>query len=520
MVGAQLGLAFVLAGALVFRLPRLTESLWYDETWSTRVKLGTFAELVSVARSDVHPPLYSTLMFVWIRVFGDSEVSIRIPPLIFGLASIVVAYHLARRLVGVPAAVLVVVMLALSPVHVWYSHEARHYALTLFLVLSLALVAKRADEHDRSVRVHFLLCVLAILTHFYAAVFVAFSGLAAILSRQRGWRHPIFFSSMAALLVGVAFLGLRHVDTGVQAGGGHLRALTLLEAWKLFFSWFPTGYAIWSSSEWGKPAPLALQLMIAAAFVVGLVSLLRRRRADATVVALYLFGPVAVLMLAATMGHRRTYIERSLLPLLPFFLMVLAVGITRIPPLHRQWLLLPVVGSCAVSVFVAFCLKPDEWTVYKPRPDWRAATHYLATEARRSQTGLVVFAGTPVTAIVYYDGSFQEHRRTWSAPEEAPPSLPSARITLRRWLLAEDRPLADRRNHIYVVNLLDTNAIWETLRERGARNFYVVQEGRRVIHGDRIADSVQARIASDPRFELVDERLFKAVSVRKWTTPS
>ncbi|MGH7177103.1 MAG: hypothetical protein ACREJC_06980, partial [Tepidisphaeraceae bacterium] len=38
----------IAATALVLRLPRFSESLWYDELWSTRIMLGSASSLVRV----------------------------------------------------------------------------------------------------------------------------------------------------------------------------------------------------------------------------------------------------------------------------------------------------------------------------------------------------------------------------------------------------------------------------------------------------------------------------------------
>jgi uncharacterized membrane protein len=91
--GTLLALAAICALALLFRLPNLLESVWYDELWATRLKLFSLGQLADVALSDVHPPAYPAFMFVWIRVFGDSELAIRAPSLLFGLGTVVLTFR-------------------------------------------------------------------------------------------------------------------------------------------------------------------------------------------------------------------------------------------------------------------------------------------------------------------------------------------------------------------------------------------------------------------------------------------
>ena len=40
------------------------------------------------------PPLYALILHGWIGVFGDGEIAVRTPSLLFGLASLVVVYAL------------------------------------------------------------------------------------------------------------------------------------------------------------------------------------------------------------------------------------------------------------------------------------------------------------------------------------------------------------------------------------------------------------------------------------------
>jgi hypothetical protein len=60
-------------------------------------------------------------------LFGDSGLCVRIPPRIFGLLAVVPTFVLARRWLSGTAALLSAFLLAASPVHIWYSQEARPY---------------------------------------------------------------------------------------------------------------------------------------------------------------------------------------------------------------------------------------------------------------------------------------------------------------------------------------------------------------------------------------------------------
>jgi mannosyltransferase len=51
-----------------------------------------------VRRQENTPPLYYLVVNLWIRVFGDSDRSLRMPSALMGAASVAMMYLLAKRL--------------------------------------------------------------------------------------------------------------------------------------------------------------------------------------------------------------------------------------------------------------------------------------------------------------------------------------------------------------------------------------------------------------------------------------
>ena len=87
-------------------------------------------------------------MRLWLHL-GQSEAWVRLPAAVFGIASIPVIYLVARKLVGVGAALASAAILAFSPTHVYYSQEARSYTMTILLVMVSSWFFVRAVEENR-----------------------------------------------------------------------------------------------------------------------------------------------------------------------------------------------------------------------------------------------------------------------------------------------------------------------------------------------------------------------------------
>ena len=133
---AAVGLVVVI-GALL-RLHNLgTESLWADEAASSTQAKDSLADLIKRTARDNYPPLHNLALFAAIKLFGDSEWSLRLPSATFGVANIAALYWLGTMTVGRTAGLIGAVLLALSPFHLWYSQEARMYSLLALAATSL-----------------------------------------------------------------------------------------------------------------------------------------------------------------------------------------------------------------------------------------------------------------------------------------------------------------------------------------------------------------------------------------------
>jgi mannosyltransferase len=123
--------------ALVLRLYRLdSQSLWYDEAFSAYLAHMDPAEITARTAADIQPPLYYYLLHVWIGLLGDGEIVLRGLSALWGVLSVPLVYGLAWQLFhSRTAGLLAALLLAISPLHVWYGQEARMYTLLTFLCL-------------------------------------------------------------------------------------------------------------------------------------------------------------------------------------------------------------------------------------------------------------------------------------------------------------------------------------------------------------------------------------------------
>ena len=217
--------------ALGLRLFALgAQSLWYDEgvTWYlTRFDLPA---LVGWTAADIQPPLYYLILWVSSRLFGQSEWALRFPSVCFGLLGAPLLWQAGRGVfaawgrgqaegVGLAAAAFI----ALSPLMVYYSQEARMYTLLVFQAALGSYLLWRIVGPDpllspppargrrwlaTRLRVvgYVVVMASALYTHYFAAfLLLAHALYMVVVLGQAGWPGPLVGRSVA-LFGGVAAL--------------------------------------------------------------------------------------------------------------------------------------------------------------------------------------------------------------------------------------------------------------------------------------------------------------------------
>jgi mannosyltransferase len=122
-------LAILLLAAFL-RFYRLdAQSFWNDEGNSARIAERTPDLILEGAEGDIHPPGYYLLLHYWRALFGQSEFALRAFSVAAGLALVLFTYVLGRRLFDETTGLVAAFLGAISPFAIYYSQEARMYAL-------------------------------------------------------------------------------------------------------------------------------------------------------------------------------------------------------------------------------------------------------------------------------------------------------------------------------------------------------------------------------------------------------
>ena len=126
-------------------------SLSNDElSYLTRFHLPSAWEVFLYGMTvDVHPPAVQTFLYWWTSLFGDSPAAIRLPFVVFGIASIYLIYEVGRTWFSESAGLLSAVFMAGLQFPLLFSRVARPYGFGMFVILLSAFFLGRIISQDK-----------------------------------------------------------------------------------------------------------------------------------------------------------------------------------------------------------------------------------------------------------------------------------------------------------------------------------------------------------------------------------
>jgi len=424
--------ALLLMVAAVTRLYRLDgKSLWLDEAFSVFVAgqpLNRMMEII--VQHDTPPPLYYALLHFWLAL-GNDPFTARLLSVLFGIATAGAAWSLGHVAAGKREATVAGLLVAISPLLVWYGQEARMYAL-LCLLCSLSAI--------------FLLLALRTSQARYGALYVAATVLA--MYTQASALFFVLAEACAALI----FLVWPEKDASVGNSSPpsvrrHLRSWLLSQA-AVALLWLPWLPSFLRQSEIYKdfwiPAPNpdsvvtlffeltsaylphwrlshSREVLVAAAVGVILSAVLRSRSRERLFLLQLVIVPTIGMYLASQ--FKPIFISRALIYISVPYLVLLACGICGL----AHWKL-------AMPLLAALLLLLNSLSLYRlymvqPKEEWELAASYITSRATSGELVLFLAADAQIP-FDYYAGADSKRLERRGLPADVlsvPPLEPKVR---------------------------------------------------------------------------------------------
>jgi mannosyltransferase len=326
-------LLLIVVAAAALRLYRLgAQSLWVDEIATLLVARQPLGEIHRAAlQNDAFaPPLYFWLTHLITRAWGESEAALRAVSALAGVLTVPLVWRLSRELgAGERAAGLGAALLALNPLHLWYSQEARPYALLVALgAAALVCLAAALRAGAAWWWTGYALCgALALLTHPVAIVVPAIGLLWVLLSDRPRPALPRFllWSAASVALASPILLALGRAMVHAEGTGSPARPITGLELPYTLFT-LVAGYSFgpavreiqdlgWSAAVRAHPAQTAIA---AGVLVLGAAAVIRLRSRAAAGLAALLAVPILAAFSGAVITSKAYNVRYTVLALAGF----------------------------------------------------------------------------------------------------------------------------------------------------------------------------------------------------------
>jgi 4-amino-4-deoxy-L-arabinose transferase-like glycosyltransferase len=380
--------------AAALRLSTLgLQSFWFDEAFTPIHVLHT--SLITTLKAVVHtentPPLWYAIEWLDWRVLGSGEVALRLPSALAGIATVPVAWAIGAELGTRRTAIACAALVAVNPLFVWYSQEARAYGLFV-LASALALLFFLRAERDptpRRMAAFALAGALALLTHYFAVFLLI--GMVLWLAREPALRRASLGAVAALVAVGLALLPL------IAAQGGH--GTQWIGRWPLGerIVAIPQYFLLGTS---GEPLGHGVELLVALP-LIGCVLLGLWRLADAPSASAAGSAAPAAAEQAARSAHRTPERSAAMLALIAgcgvlIPLLLVVFGADYLAPRNLVGAMIPVTALIAVlgtvrrddvlattlvalSVVALAAITLDvDLSPRLQRGDWRGVAHALA----------------------------------------------------------------------------------------------------------------------------------------------
>ena len=201
----------IVALAALARFATLDEqSYWYDEAVTVGLIRMDFGDMLDrIPESESTPPLYYALAWLWAKVFGTGEVGLRSLSALCGTAFVPVAYAIGTRAVGARVGLVAAGLAAVNPLLVWYSQEARVYALLVLLSgLSFLFFVRllTGDSRRRTLVLWAVVSGVALATHYFAAFLIAIEAVWLLAAAAN--RRPVAIAIAPLVAIELAHLPL------------------------------------------------------------------------------------------------------------------------------------------------------------------------------------------------------------------------------------------------------------------------------------------------------------------------
>jgi len=366
-----------------------SKSLWLDEGQSAHVAMLRLHSLLEVlTHGQMNMSLYYLMLHLWISIAGSTEFILRLPSAVIDVVTVPLLYLLGAELENRQAGLLAAFLLSINATSIHYAQTARSYSMLVALVTLGSVFFIRSLKRDSPFN------PTGYVVSGSAGIYAHLFGIWALPAQ---WLSLFLFRPSRKVAIRLTLCMLTTATLGAPAfyfavSGDHgnvdwIPRTNIHSVVNLFF--FYCGAFAFNESA------TVQMLLLLGLYLAGFTAAVRLSpRSDKSALGYLVLSitvPIVLTILVSLV--KPIFLYRYLLPGLPAFALLAAIGFQRMRPA------LAIVLVLAVSL-----LSLGEDYAYYTAPssqDWRSAVAFIATHSQPGDE-LVMFPGFYNHTIGYY----------------------------------------------------------------------------------------------------------------------
>jgi mannosyltransferase len=352
------------------------QSYWYDEAHTVFLMHFSLGGMIGrLPGSETTPPLYFLVAWLWAHSVGSGEAGLRSLSALCGVLTVPLAYAVGKELFSRRVGLTCAALAACNPLLVWYSQEARSYALLVLLSAAglLAFAHLRRGPNRRWAIVWTIASVLALATHYYAALTIVPQWVCLLRWQRHARVSRIGLGVVAAWLAILGLLAIRQLHF-LGTGGSWITYIPLLPRIADVPKTFAVGPNTLATAVLGSISVLT----VAASILLCMTRTRSAERRTARFVLLLTASGFGIVVALVVFGFDQLYYRNMLALWLPVALLVASgLGAER-----AGW-----IGTAGAAALCAVGLTAVAAVAAEPRlqrPDWRAVARAIGPGPTRA----------------------------------------------------------------------------------------------------------------------------------------
>lgn len=208
-------LAIIIVIGAFLRFYGLDVSLSNDElsAWY-RLQFEGFGQLIlNGVKPDGHPAGVQVFLYAWVKVFGDSAISLRLPFALAGIGSIHLVFLIGKKWFHPKTGLFAATALSFLQYFIYHSQLARPYSLGLFFVLASVyfftlILQSESKPGWKWLAGYSIFTALSLYTHYFSGLQAIIIGISGLFVMPKTHRGGYVVAGIAAILLFLPHLGI------------------------------------------------------------------------------------------------------------------------------------------------------------------------------------------------------------------------------------------------------------------------------------------------------------------------